>query len=292
VDLAGVGVWSGELRRHGDDAEVADAAAELDELGYSAVWIPGGDPDGAFNALSRLTRATRNTTVASGILSIWAHDPEYVAAERSELNDASEGRFFLGLGVSHAAIVDREQEGRYRRPLTAMRAYLDSLDAAAPPMLPDQRVLAALGPKMLDLARDRARGAHPYLVPVEHTRGARERLGAGPLLAPEQGVVLERDADRARTVARAHLERYLQLPNYTDNLRRHDFGDRDFEGGGSDRLVDALVAWGDEQAVLERVEAHREAGADHVCVQVLTDRPGALPREEWRRLAPALVSAL
>jgi probable F420-dependent oxidoreductase len=289
VDLTGTGIWSTELRRHGDDAEEADAAAELDELGYSILWLPGGEAASAFNALTRVLRATTRAGAASGILSIWEHDPETVAAERVQLDDAYEGRFLLGLGVSHAPLVDREEPGRYRRPLTAMRDYLESLDVAAPPVPQRDRVLAALGPKMLELARDRAGGAHPYLVTVEHTRRAREILGGAPLLAPEQGVVLETDADRARSIARGRLEMYMSLPNYTNNLRRLGFGDEDFQGGGSDRLVDALVAWGDEQAIRDRIDAHREAGADHVCIQVLTDGREALPRAEWRALADALV---
>jgi probable F420-dependent oxidoreductase len=196
----------------------------------------------------------------------------------------------LGLGVSHAALVDREEEGRYRKPLTTMRAYLDSLDVAAPPVPQADRMLAALGPKMLELARDRARGAHPYLVPVSHTARARHILRGDPLLAPEQAVVLERDPDRARTIARGHLERYLALPNYANNLRREGFGDDDFSDGGSNRLVDAIVAWGDESAIRARVDEHRAAGADHVCIQVLGAQGGGLPLAEWRALAPALTA--
>jgi probable F420-dependent oxidoreductase len=287
VRLDGTGIWSGELRRHADEAEVADAAAELEQLGYSAVWMPGGDPDGVFHRLAMLIRATRTATVASGILSVWAHDPEIVAAERAQLNDASEGRFLLGLGISHAPLVDRGEPGRYRRPLATMRAYLDSLDAAAPPVPPEGRVLAALGPKMLELARDRSLGAHPYLVTTEHTRVARKVVGPEKLVATELGVVLESDPDRARTIARGHLTRYLRLPNYVNNLRRLGFEDADFEDGGSDRLVDGLVAWGDEGAIAERVREHHEAGADQVLIQVLTSGDD-LPREQWRRLAPAV----
>jgi probable F420-dependent oxidoreductase len=172
-----------------------------------------------------------------------------------------------------------------------MRGYLDSLDVAAPAVPAADRVLAALGPRMLELSRDRAAGAHPYLVPVEHTARAREILGSGPMLAPEQAVVLERDADRARTIARGHLETYLALPNYANNLRRLGFGDDDFANGGSNRLVDALVAWGDEAAIAARVDEHRAAGADHVCIQVLGARGGGLPRTEWAALAPALTGA-
>src|SRR3954452_23791097 len=253
LDLTGTGVWSPSLRHHPDRGAAADAAAELESLGYRAIWLPGFGPGTVFDAAGDLLRATGSLTVASGILSIWDADPEWVAAERAELHDAYDGRFLLGLGVSHAMLVDREEPGRYKRPLTAMRAFLDSLDAAAPPVLPDQRALAALGPKMLALAADRSLGTHPYLVTPEHTRVAREAVGPSKLVAPELGVVLERDAGRAREIARGFLDLYLRLPNYTNNLRRLGFGDDDFRDGGSDRLVDALIAWGSEDEIAARV---------------------------------------
>jgi probable F420-dependent oxidoreductase len=291
MELAGVGIWSTELRRHADAGAVADAAAELEQLGYTMLWLPGGDPDTLFNRVSEVLAATSRVTVATGILNIWQHDPQVVAAERAQLYDAYGGRFLLGLGVSHAPLVDRDEPGRYKRPLSAMEAYLDSLDAAAPPVLPEDRVLAALGPKMLRLAAERSLGAHPYLVTPEHTRGARQILGPERLLAPEQGVLLETDPARARAAARSALELYLRLPNYTNNMRRLGFGDADFEGGGSDRLVDALVAWGDAEDVEERVRQHRQVGADHVCVQVLPSGGDGLPRAAWRELAHVLVPA-
>jgi probable F420-dependent oxidoreductase len=284
--LTGAGIWSSELRRHADRAEAVDAAAELEQLGYAALWFPAGDAAGAFNAASELLRGTRTAMVATGILSVWVADPELVAAERAQLNDAYDGRFLLGLGVSHAPLVGSD---RYKRPLEKMRTFLDSLDVAAPPVLPEERALAALGPKMLELARDRSLGAHPYLVTPEHTRVAREAVGPEKLVAPEQAVVLETDPERARSLARGHLEIYLQLPNYTNNLRRLGFGDDDLAGGGSDRLVDALVAWGDDEAIRARVDEHREAGADQVLIQAVSGRDG-LPRDEWRRLAPALTA--
>jgi probable F420-dependent oxidoreductase len=282
--LAGVGIWSTELRTHEDDGELREAAAELEELGYSALWIPGRQGGPVFDAAGALLRATREVTVATGILNIWMHDPEQAAAERAQLDDAYEGRFLLGLGVSHAPLVDR-----YEKPLAAMRGYLDSLDAAAPAVPKEERVLAALGPKMLELARERSAGAHPYLVSTEHTHRAREILGGGPLLAPELGVILENDERRARSIARGQLERYMQMPNYVNNWRRLGFGEEDFESGGSDRLVDALIAWGDVEAIAERIEEHFDAGADHVCLQVMR-QPGAggLPRDEWRELSAAL----
>jgi probable F420-dependent oxidoreductase len=286
LDLTGTGIWSSELRRHGDRAEAADAAAELEQLGYRALWFPAGKAAGAFNAASELLRATGTVTVATGILSVWVADPEVVAAERAQLSDAYDGRFLLGLGVSHAPLVGSD---RYKRPLEKMRTFLDSLDVAAPPVTAEERALAALGPKMLELARERSLGAHPYLVTPEHTRIAREAVGPEKLVATEQAVVLETDPERARSLARGHLEIYLQLPNYTNNLHRLGFSDDDIAGGGSDRLVDALVAWGDEEAIRARVDEHREAGADQVLVQAISARDG-LPRDEWRRLAPALVS--
>src|SRR3954468_13331299 len=280
--LDGVGIWRTELRNHEDEGERRDAAAELEELGYSALWIPGRRGGPVFDAAGVLLRATREVTVATGILNIWMHDPEQAAAERAQLDDAYEGRFLLGLGVSHAPLVDR-----YEKPLAAMRGYLDSLDAAEPPVIKEARALAALGPKMLELARDRSAGAHPYLVTVEHTRRARETLGGAPLLAPELGVVLENDEQRAREVARRALEVYLGLPNYVNNWRRLGYGNDDLANGGSDRLIDDLVAWGDVEGIAERIEEHFDAGADHVCLQVISEREG-LPRDEWRELSAAL----
>jgi probable F420-dependent oxidoreductase len=286
LTLTGIGVWSPALRRHPDRGEAADAAAELEALGYSALWFPGGDAHGAFDAAGELLRATSSVTVATGILSVWDSDPEMVAAGRAELSDAYDGRFLLGLGVSHAA---RVGEDRYSRPLEKMRTFLDSLDVAAPMVLPEDRALAALGPRMLELARDRSLGAHPYLVTPEHTRVAREAVGPEKLVAPEQAVVLESDPERARTLARDHLALYMKLPNYSNNWRRLGFGDEDLAGGGSDRLVDALVAWGDEDAIRARVDEHREAGADQVLIQAITGGDGP-PRDAWRRLAPVLIT--
>ena len=273
-----VGVWSRELRFSRDRGAARDAAAELEQLGYGALWIPdvGGD---VFGACEELLAATRSIPLLTGVLNIWMHDPTAVAAGRAALDVRHPGRFTLGLGASHESVVG----DRYARPLSAMRTYLDALDAAG--LASGERLLAALGPKMLELARSRGAGAHPYLVPVEHTRRARAVLGPERRLAVEQGVVLARD----RSAARAHVAAYLELPNYVANLRRLGYGDADFASGGSDALVDALVAWGGEEATAERVRAHLDAGADHVCIQAIDavdDRP---PRETWRRLASALV---
>jgi probable F420-dependent oxidoreductase len=290
MELSGTGVWSGALR-YGDRGDINDAAAELEGLGYAAIWVPGGAGGDIFGDCSALLEATERATVATGILNIWMHEAQDVAEGHAALTAAHPGRFLLGLGVSHSALVDREDEGRYRKPMAVTKAYLDALDAATPPVPVEERALAALGPRMLELSRDRTRGAHPYLANPDHTRIAREVLGDGPLLMPEQPVVLETDPATARELARGHFTIYLTLPNYVNNLRRLGFTDDDFADGGSDRLVDGIVAWGDEAAIAQRVQEHFDAGADHVCIQVITPRGfQTLPREQWRALAPALVS--
>jgi probable F420-dependent oxidoreductase len=290
VRLTGTGIWSRELRYHEDPNAVAAAAALLEELGYTALWIPGGQGGPVLESAEHLLGATREVVVATGILNIWMHEPLDVAATRNYLDNEYPGRFLLGLGVSHVETVDRERPGTYRQPLTAMREFLDALDAEEPPVPKEARVLAALGPKMLELARDRSTGAHPYLTPVEHTRFARGILGEGPLLAPEQGVVVEPNMGRAQEIARAHLTRYLGITNYVNNLRRLGFDDADFENGGSDRLVHDLFALGEPIAARTRVRQHMEAGADHVSLQVITEDPSRLPIAEWRALAEALVA--
>jgi len=288
MDINGIGIWSGELR-YGDAGEKREAAAELEALGYTALWIPdvGGD---VFGALRDLLEATTAVIAASGVLNLWMHSPDDVGAGLAALDADHPRRTLLGIGVSHSLLIDQTRPGEYAKPLQVTRDYLDELDAASPTVPVDRRVLAALGPKMLELARDRAGGAHPYIVTPEHTELARAALGKEPRLLPEQHVVLETDPERARTVARAALAVYLQLPNYVNNWRRLGFTEDDFADGGSDRLVDHIVAWGDETAIAARVQAHLDAGADHVCIQVCTgaDQTG-FPRAEWRALAPALV---
>jgi probable F420-dependent oxidoreductase len=280
MDLGRVGIWNTGLRAEdpGAAGQVREAAAELEELGYGTIWL-GGSP-GVHHALPIL-QATSGIVVATGILSIWDYDAQEVADRQAALADEYPGRFLLGLGASHAAIAKA-----YDKPYSAMVAYLDRLDAAG--SRPDDRVLAALGPRMLALSRDRAAGAHPYLVNVEHTALARKALGAGPLLAPEVKVVLDADLERAGRTARDHLAMYLQLPNYLNNLRRLGFGDDDFGAGGSDRLIEAVFALGDVDAARRRIDAHREAGADHVVVQVITEDRAVLPRAQWRELAAGL----
>jgi probable F420-dependent oxidoreductase len=284
--LTGVGIWSGGLRRHADDGEVRAAAAELEDLGFSALFVPGGPGgDDIFGAVDRLLDSTRSIPVVTGILSVWVHEADKVAAFFGKAEERHPGRFFAGLGISHAPLVDREAPGRYRKPLDKMREYLDELDATDPPLPKERRLLAALAPRMLELARERALGAHPYFVPVEHTRYAREQLGPDPLIAVEQAVLLETDATAAREQARKHMAVYLTLPNYVRTLLAHGFTEEDVANGGSDRLVDSIVAWGDEAAIAARVAAHVEAGADHVCLQVVSALDQGLPLEDWRRLA-------
>jgi probable F420-dependent oxidoreductase len=276
-----VGIWSHALSKQDADvaAENLEAAEELDELGYGTLWL-GGSP--VIEQVVPVLGATRRITVATGILSIWAEDATSVADKVANLAQPFGDRFVLGLGASHQAITPG-----YERPFSKMVLYLDELDMAPVPVPVHQRVLAALGPKMLRLAAERAAGAHPYLVTTEHVAQARQELGPDALLAPELGVVLEPDLERAREIARGALAGYLALPNYTDNWLRRGFKKSDLGHGGSDRLVDALFALGDTDAIRARVDAFHEAGADHVAVQVLT-ADGSLPRAEWRELAAAL----
>ncbi|MEU3709544.1 TIGR03620 family F420-dependent LLM class oxidoreductase [Streptomyces catenulae] len=289
-----VGVWHGGLGRL-PAAVARRAAAEIERLGYGALWVgEGPTTKEAFTHAGLLLAATGRLTVATGIANIWARDAAAAQAATRTLAEAYDGRFLLGLGASHAPLVGARGH-TYAKPLAAMRGYLDAMDGAAyegpAPAAEPGRVLAALGPKMLELARDRASGAHPYFVPVAHTARAREVLGDGPLLAPEQAVLLESDPATARALAREHhVSRYLTLSNYVGNLRRFGFDDEDFAGGGSDRLVDALVAWGDVDAIRRRVRDHLDAGADHVAVQPLTAEATDAGLGQLTELAPALLA--
>jgi len=291
VDPGRVGLWTGFLDGL-PASQVRERVAELDDRGWGALWLPEAVGREPFVSSSLVLGATTRMVVATGIAGIYSRDAMTMAAGHRTLTEAFPGRFLLGMGVSHQPMVEGIRGHDYSHPLATMRAYLDDMDHAlylgAPPPHEPQRVLAALGPKMTALAAERAMGAHPYFVPVEHTSAARAVLGDGPLLCVEQAVVLETDPTKARELARTHTAIYTTLPNYTNNLRRHGFGDEDFADAGSDRLIDAIVAWGDVDAAVERVQAHLDAGADHVCVQVVTAdySPGV---EQWRRLADALL---
>jgi probable F420-dependent oxidoreductase len=291
MDIGRVGIWSFAFELQ-PAARAREAAAEIEALGYGAIWIPEALGREVFTHSALLLAGTRRIPIATGIANIWARDPMAMAAAHKTLAEAHPDRFLLGLGVSHAPLVTMRGHA-YEKPLSAMRRYLDAMDSApflaVPPHAEPRRAIGALAPKMLALAAERTWGAHPYFVPPEHTHRARAIMGKGALLAPEQAAVLETDPGTARAIARAHMATYLGLPNYVRNLERLGFTAADVADGGSDRLVDAIVAWGDEARIAARVREHHDAGADHVCVQVLDADPRALPLQQWRALAPALL---
>jgi probable F420-dependent oxidoreductase len=292
MDLGRVGIWTFTLDLQ-PIARAREVAAEVEELGYGAVWVPEAFTKDPLVHASQLLGGTTRIAVGTGIAQIYGRDAMAMNAGWKTVSEAFPGRFVLGLGVSHQPMVEQLRGQTYRPPLTAMREYLDGMDNATylgpEPAEPPRRVLAALGPKMLALAAERTDGSHPYNVPPEHTAGAREILGAGKLLAPEQAVILETDPAEARRIGRRHVATYLGLPNYMNNLRRFGITDDDIADGGSDRLVDMIVAWGEVDAIRARVQAHLDAGADHVAVQVLAPRRSTVPLDEWRELAPALL---
>ncbi len=287
-----MGIWTAAFDGH--PSAVAQAAAgELEELGYRTLWLneaTGRDP---FVMAGLLLSATSTLTVALGIANIYARDAMTTAAAQKTLAEAYPDRFLLGLGVSSPVLVEKVRGHDYGKPLSFMKTYLEAMDRApfnaVGPSRPPERVLAALGPKMLEVSASQANGAHPYLTTPEHTRTAREVLGAGVMLAPEQMVVLESDSAKARAIGRSAISFYLRAPGYLANLRRLGFTDDDWADwkSPSDRLVDGIVAWGGVEQAVARVREHHEAGADHVAVQVLRgDRE--IPLAEWRELAPAL----
>jgi len=254
MDIGRYGIW--RSRRRG-----VDGVAEIERLGFGALWV-GGSP-GPEHIRAYLER-TSTLAVATGILNVWRHDPAEVAAGHHALRRDFGDRFVLGLGIGHP-----EATAEYRSPLATMRSFLDGLDAAPEPVPRDERILAALGPKMLALAGERTLGTHTYFTIPEHTRQAREALGPSALVAPEVAVVVEADDERAREVARDYAATYLGLSNYTNTLLRFGFTDDDVAGGGSDRLIDAVIPHGTAPAIAEAVQAHFEAGADHVALQPL-----------------------
>jgi probable F420-dependent oxidoreductase len=286
-----VGVWLGPVGLAPATEERA-AIARIEQLGYGAAWFGEGPSNReAMAHAGVLLGATERLVVATGIANIWARDAAAAINGANTLNEAYDERFVLGLGVSHAPIVTSRGH-EYAKPLTAMRTFLEAIEthsyAAPAPEHPSPIVLAALRPRMLELARDKTAGAHPYFVPPSHTAKAREILGPRPLLAPEQVVVLEPETGRAREIGRRHMAAYLTLPNYVNNLRALGYDDADFARGGSDQLVDAIVAWGDEEAIAGRVRGHLDAGADHVAIQAYADdAAGALA--QLARLAPTLL---
>jgi probable F420-dependent oxidoreductase len=288
--LGKLGVWTW-LDAFGS-REAADFAGRIEAWGYSMLWVPeavGRDP---FALIGFLSAQTSRLVFATGIANLYARDAMTMNALRLTLGELTGGRFVLGIGVSHAHLVTGVRKHTYGQPVSTMRDYLEAMKgkpymAPAPPAEPPI-LLAALRPRMLQLAKELAQGVHPYFVPPDHTARAREILGQGPWLAPEQMVLRERDADKARAIARASMKVYLGLPNYQNNLRWLGFGDDDLQNGGSNRLVDAIVCWGDEKAIAARIQAHLDAGADHVCIQPL--RPDGKPGPDLallEALAPA-----
>ncbi|MGW0216335.1 TIGR03620 family F420-dependent LLM class oxidoreductase [Micromonospora chokoriensis] len=282
-----VSVWQPFFLTSESRGAAVDAATELEELGYSRIWFSGGFGENVAPRFREILDGTTRIGVASGIVSIWHSSPPEVAAFVQDAQLAHPGRFLLGLGASHAVLVEGSGTD-YRKPYSRMVAYLDGLDAAGVP--PERRILAALGPRMLDLSRDRSAGAHPYFVSAEHTAEARAAIGPDRLLAPEVAVVLDADATTARATARQYASGYLALPNYTNNLRRFGWTDEDFADGGSDRLIDALIPWGTVEKVAAGLEKHYQAGADEVAIQVLNGGDTTtFPADAFRALAAALI---
>jgi probable F420-dependent oxidoreductase len=276
MDLGRFGVWTTYHAIGEENAQ--EAAALTQELGFGTFWL-GGSP--RLSATRPLLEGADGITVGTGIVNLWAYDPAQLAREYAELEPEFSDRLLVGIGIGHP-----EATSDYTRPLGSMRTFLDGIDAAPHPIPPKRRCLAALGPKMLDLCRERSRGTLTYFVPPEHTRAARERVGADGLVATELACVLDSDAESARATARRYAEMYLGLRNYTGNLLRYGFTEADIAGGGSDRLIDTVVPHGSADDIAAAVQRHLDAGADHVCLQPVGTR--GVPRAEWSALASAL----
>ena len=286
LDLGRVGLWTGAL----DGVPVAQArelAAEIEELGFGTLWLPEAMGRNTMVHAALLGTATRSLVIATGVANIYARDAMSMNAGYETVADALGDRFLLGLGVSHKPAIEQLRGQEFRPPLRHMAEYLDAMDAAVyvahKAETGRHRVLGALGPKMLALAKQRTGGAHTYCVNVEHTARAREILGPDKILAPECGHLVADDRDQARTLARQFLKRYLALPNYANNLHRLGFQDKDLDAGGSDRLIEELFTWGDLDKLNRRIEEHLAAGATHVCIQVVTPR-GVDPWPTWRQM--------
>jgi probable F420-dependent oxidoreductase len=293
IQLGPIGIWTRQFEEQ-PAAKAQETAHELEELGYGALWFGEALGREVLTNAGLLLTGTKRIVIATGIANIYARDAVAMAAGQKTLAEAYPNRFLLGLGVSHIPLVEKLRGHRYEKPVATMRAYLEAMDQApyssVAPSTKPARVLAALGPKMLELSGKLADGAHPYNTNPEHTAQARAILGPQPYLCPEQAVVLGTDPQKARGIGRAFLGFYLTLPNYANNLLRLGFDEGDFKDGGSNRLIDAIIAWGDLSAIRDRIREHHWAGADHVCIQVLTADPKALPLSEWRELASALLT--
>jgi probable F420-dependent oxidoreductase len=276
VRLGTLGVWM--FAHSVGEERLGEAASTAERLGYGVFWL-GGSP--RLPLLRRLLEASEHLVAATGIVNIWSYEPAELAAEYAELAAEFPGRLLVGIGVGHP-----EASADYAHPVAAMRTFLDGLDIAAAPVPRDRRCLAALAPRMLALSRERTLGTAPYFVPVAHTRAVRAALGKAPLLAPEVAVVVDEDDARARATARKYARSYLERANYASNLLRHGFDDQDLAEDGSDRLIDAVVLHGSPAAVAAGLQAHLDAGADHVAVQALGE-PG-IPAQTWAAVAGAM----
>lgn len=281
------GVWDFHFNYHKAE-QVRGFAAELESLGAGSIWVGEALFRDPLSLAGLLLAATHQVTVAVGVASIWSRDAFAMMAAQCTLDEAYPGRFLLGIGVSHRSLIGGVRGHKYENPLAAMHNYLDAMDeawAAYKAVKPDHRpplILGALGPRMTELAAQRTQGVHTYLVPPEHTERARGILEPAQLLVPEQAVVLDPDPERARTLARTHVRRYLPLANYRNNLRRLGFTTEDFEFDGSDRLIDSIVVHGDVNAIRRRIQQHRDVGADHVALHILSPVRRQFPMAQWR----------
>jgi probable F420-dependent oxidoreductase len=283
VDIGHLGVWTTELR-FGDSAESRDAAAELDDLGFGAVWLPGLDGTGILEVVERQLQATRRIAVATGVIGIWGHDAARLGTEHARLQADYGHRFLLGLGISNAEAAQGIGGKDSFRPIAQMSAYLDELDAVRPSVGIADRILAAMGPRMVDLAARRSLGTHPFLVTPDYCAQVRSVIDTDDVLAPYVPVVLTSDRDAAHAAAGQWLTQFIGMPSYSSCLRTQGFTDVDFIDGPSERLIDAVTAWGDLDAVAARIRAYYDAGANHVALHVLAAAT-EFPRREWRELA-------
>lgn len=290
MKLGRVGLWTADFDLV-PMSVAQEGIARVEELGFSTVWVPEAVLREPFASTALLLSATKSMVLATGIASLHARTAQTMQSGWKTLTEAFPERFLLGIGVSHAPMVQGVHKGSYDKPYSTMVEYLDAMDAGVffspQPTTPPRRVLAALGPKMLKLSAERGEGAHPYFTPVEHTAFARETIGKDSLLAPELAVVLNREPAAAREIASKYMATYTRLPNYANNLKRFGFSEEEITGH-ADRLVDAIVPCGSIDTIVARIREHLDAGADHVCVQVLTGTPGVLPMREWEELADAV----
>ena len=289
-DLGRIGLWTFALDVQ-PMAKAQEAAAEIDEMGFGTVWLPEAVGREIFSSSALILSATKNIKVASGIASIAARTAHTMQSGWKTLSEAFPGRFVLALGVSHSHMVTKLHKLSYDKPYSNMVEYLDVMDkspyAGAAPQSPMYRMIGALGPKMLQLSAERTAGAHPYFTTPQHTAEARALMGAKPLIAPEIAVIFETDKDKARATARKFMSTYTRLPNYANNLMRLGFTQDDVTNQ-SDRLVDEIVTWGSLDKIAARIKEHHDAGANHVCVQVLAHDPLELPMAGWRELSALL----